>query len=84
MINPRAGHCPSFGIEILYLFAGMILGWPVAIPVIFITEFLSEHFEFQMNTTPVSIVCWSSVFVGMYVHYKIWAFLISALKGWRK
>lgn len=78
MINPRAGHGPAFGIEILYAMAAMIIGWPVAIPAMYVELFLSEHFNIKI---PVAIF-WIGCAVGAYVHYKMWAFLIGALRAW--
>ena len=76
-INPRSGHGPAFGAEILYMLVAMILGWPVTMPLMFVIE----KFGFE----PPTSVWYGSAVVGMYVHYKIWSLIIGALREyWNK
>lgn len=79
MINPRSGHGPAFGIEILYALVAMILGWPVAIPLMAVEMFISDNFHYKL---PIGIF-WVGCIVGIYVHYKLWAWIYSVIKAWR-
>lgn len=82
MINPRAGHGAAFGMGIFYLLGGIIIGWPIAVPVIYVLGFLSEKFNFRMNTLPVDVIVGISIIAGTYIHYKLWVLLIGALGAW--
>lgn len=82
MCNARSGHAPSFGIEAIYFIIGLVIGFPVAIPVFFVIGYLSEKFGFRMNNPITSVLLYASMVVGIYVHFKIWQWLYFVLKAW--
>jgi len=82
MHNPRAGHAPAFGIEILYFAIGLVAGWPIAIPALFLMGFLSEQFDLRLSGPFASAILYISIIIGIYVHFKIWTILWSAFKAW--
>lgn len=83
MHNSRAGHAPNFGVEIIYFMFGLVIGWPVALPFLFITGYLSETFGwFKMDSPVLRVLFYLSVIVGAYVHFKMWWWLFLTVKTW--
>ena len=83
MRNPRAGHGPAFGgIEIIYFMIGLVVGFPIALPFLFVAGFLSEVFGFKMSTPFMRISLYISMIAGTYVHFKLWQWLYLGLRAW--
>ncbi len=82
MINPRAGHAPDLSSVYLFLHLlgiGLLIGWPVLIPVFIVTSLISEHIVYIPPLLDQAILLFSAI-VGAYPHYKLWKALINWLK----
>lgn len=76
-----AGHTMVCSTGMILSVLGLIIGWPVALPTLLLFGYLSDVFGFGLNNAFFHTINIISVIIGTYVHFKIWAWIFSAVKN---